>query len=347
MKVFSATGRKQETYQVEMNYSLLWECALGIAAITNERLLDSLDQPKSYWENVRTNLPQNLQAQLDYVEANNTWKALLQLLHQQDFASLDVFTEYINKLTERALIYQCIPFISESYQPIREQAAARNREAIEQLKEATKDNPFFPTYISFICQVDSQQLKQHLITVMSGWYEAVIEPDREKLTSILQTDVSIKEKMRQKMDPEEFVEWATGGIQYTPEPSVHKVLLIPQYIYRPWNITADIEGTKVYYYPVSNESISPSDKYMPSNFLVLKHKALGDEVRLRMVKLLFEQSRTLQDITEKLEMGKSTIHHHLKILRSAQLVGIEDGKYVLKRSAITSLAKELEQYIQQ
>lgn len=85
MKVFSTTGRKQETYQVEMKYSLLWECALGIAAITNERLLDSLDQPKSYWENVRTNLSQNLQAQLDYVEANNTWKALLQLLHQQDF----------------------------------------------------------------------------------------------------------------------------------------------------------------------------------------------------------------------------------------------------------------------
>ncbi|RAC17598.1 ArsR family transcriptional regulator, partial [Burkholderia multivorans] len=114
--------------------------------------------------------------------------------------------------------------------------------------------------ISFICQVDSQQLKQHLITVMSEWYEAVIEPDREKLTSILQTDVSIKEKMRQKMDPEEFVEWATGGIRYTPEPSVHKVLLIPQYIYRPWNIKADIEGTTVYYYPVSNESISPNDK---------------------------------------------------------------------------------------
>lgn len=347
MKVFSTTGRKQEKYQVEIKHSILWECALGIAAITNNRLLDSLEKPESYWKDIRLSLSKDLQAHLDYVETNNTWKALLQLLHQKDFSSLEVFTEYIDKLTERELIYQCIPFISENYQPIREQAADKNESAIEQLREATKDNPFFPSYISFICKVDEKQLKQHLITVMSGWFESVVQPELNKLTSILQTDAQAKEKMKQKMEPEEFVEWATGGISYLPEPSVYKVLLIPQYIYRPWNIAADLKGIKVYYYPVSNESISPSDKYMPSNFLVLKHKALGDEFRLRMVKLLFEKSRTLQEITEKLEMGKSTIHHHLKILRSAQLVGIEDGKYVLKNSAITSIAKELEQYIQQ
>jgi hypothetical protein len=347
VEVFSTTGRKRETYQVEVKYSLLWECALGIAAITNSHLLDSLDKPKSYWKEVKTSLSADLQAQLDYVETNNTWKALLQLLHQKDFSSLEAFFEYIDKLTDRELIYQCIPFITETYQPLREQAANKNVDAIEQLREATKDNPFFPSYISFICMIEPQQLKQHLIKVMSGWYKAVIEPELKNLNSILQTDAHTKEEMKGKMEPEGYVEWATGGIKYIPEPSVYKVLLIPQYIYRPWNITADLEGTKVYYYPVSNESITPSDKYMPSNFLVLKHKALGDEVRLRMVKLLFEQSRTLQEMTEKLALGKSTIHHHLKILRSAQLVGIEDGKYVLKQQAITSLAKELEQYLQQ
>ena len=33
--------------------------------------------------------------------------------------------------------------------------------------------------------------------------------------------------MNKKMKPEEFVEWATGGVHYMPEPSVHHVLLIP------------------------------------------------------------------------------------------------------------------------
>jgi len=101
----------------------------------------------------------------------------------------------------------------------------------------------------------------------------------------------------------------------------------------------------VYYYPVANESIYPNDRYAPNNFLVLKHKALGDEARLRMVKLLYEGDRTLQEITEHLDVGKSTIHHHLKILRSANLVGIVDSKYSLKRNAIDLLAKELEYFL--
>lgn len=101
----------------------------------------------------------------------------------------------------------------------------------------------------------------------------------------------------------------------------------------------------MFHYPVASESIHPEDPYEPSYFLVHKHKALGDEARLRIVKLLFEQERTLQEITERLQLGKSTVHHHLKLLRSAKLVDIHDGKYVLRKKAVQSLAKELEAFL--
>lgn len=101
----------------------------------------------------------------------------------------------------------------------------------------------------------------------------------------------------------------------------------------------------MFYYPVANESIYPDDKGMPSYFLVQKHKALGDEARLRMVKLLKGSDRTLQEITNELNMGKSTVHHHLKILRSARLVETMDGKYRLKENAVQSLSNELMQYL--
>ena len=74
-----------------------------------------------------------------------------------------------------------------------------------------------------------------------------------------------------------------------------------------------------------------------------KHKALGDEARLNC-KMLFEKERTLQEITERLQLGKSTVHHHLKLLRAAKLVDIHDGKYVLRKKAVQSLAKELEAF---
>ena len=101
---------------------------------------------------------------------------------------------------------------------------------------------------------------------MTGWYESVIQKEEEEILSILKRDYETKVEMNKKMKPEEFVEWATGGVNYMPEPSVHHVLLIPQMTYRPWNIEADIEDTKVFHYPVANESIHPEDPYEPNYF---------------------------------------------------------------------------------
>ncbi|MDM5189016.1 metalloregulator ArsR/SmtB family transcription factor [Bacillus sp. DX4.1] len=345
MEVFNMTSRKRETYEVQVKYSLLWECALGIAAITHNRLIDTLEKSRDEWESIKQSLSKEMLGHLDFVKTHNTWKALLQLLYQQDFTDLPQFLHYIKTLSADELKYKCIPYVGLKYQEKRKAAAKGEESATQELKEITSNNPFFPTYIEFICKADVQLLKDHLSAVMSGWFAAVIEPEADRLLLILKQDYESKNKMREKMTSEELVEWATGGVTYLPEPSVHHVLLIPQYTYRPWNIEADIEDTKVFHYPIANESINPEDPYQPSYFLVHKHKALGDEARLRIIKLLFERDRTLQEITEQLNIGKSTIHHHLKILRSAKLVDIQDSKYVLKKPAVESLSKELELYL--
>ncbi|MFK4375869.1 putative transcriptional regulator [Bacillus sp. RC218] len=345
MEVFHVTSRKRETYNVQMKYSILFECALGIAAVTHKRLIDTLEKSQSEWEKIRQSLSVEMREHLQFVEENNTWKSLLQLLYEGDFQDLSQFIANIDSLSEEDLKYICLPFLGEAYQAKRRLAASGEVSVIHELKELTHDHQFFSTYIEFVCHADVRELKTHLIAVMTGWYDSVVKKEAEEIVSILQRDYEAKNEMNKKMKPEEFVEWATGGVTYMPEPSVHHVLLIPQITYRPWNIEADIEDTKVFHYPVANESIHPEDPYEPSYFLVHKHKALGDEARLRIVKLLFEQERTLQEITERLQLGKSTVHHHLKLLRSAKLVDIQDGKYVLRKKAVQSLAKELDAFL--
>lgn len=346
MEIINLTSRKRETYLVQFEYSLLWEAALGIAAFTHKPILSSLEKPLDYWPSQSNYLSTNTLEMLQAVERNNTWKALLQLLHHHHVKELSEFTSYIMSLSEQDLKYICLPFVSSQYQELRQAAASGEKSAMEELKNLTADNPFFPNYIDFICKVNGNHLKDHLTQVIEAWYEEVIEKHCDKIHAILRTDFEAKKQMAEKMTPEKLVEWATGGVNYIPEPQVTRVLLIPQYIYRPWNIEADIEDTKVFYYPVANESITPTDRYTPNHFLVLKYKALGDEVRLKIVKLLFEGERTLQDITKHLEMGKSTIHHHLKILRSAKIVEIIDSKYTLKKNATNMLDKELDMYLE-
>lgn len=347
MEVLQVTSRKRETYEVDFTYSPLWECALGIAAITNSRLLNTLEKPINYWKDLRGKLSNNLIKHLKYVEENNTWKAILQLLHRLESNTLNEFSTNVELLENTKFKFICLPYIGENFEHLREKAAVGDKNAILELKAKTNESTFFPQYIEFLSKTDVKNLKAHLIEVMTLWFNEVISPELERITQILQTDYESKMKMKEKMSPEELVQWATGGINYLPEPSVYKVLLIPQYVYRPWTIEADIENTKVFYYPVANESLSPNDKYMPNIFLVLKHKALGDEIRLRIVKLLSKRDYSLHELTEQLDMSKTTIHHHLKILRGAKLVEINEGKYCLKANVIEVLFKELEQYINQ
>ncbi len=346
MDIIQATGRKRETYHVQLEYSLLWECAMGIAAVTNTPLLHTLEKPAEEWKRLKASLSEGMPEQLAFVEKHNTWKALLQLLHQEAFASLPAFLDYIGRLAPEELKSICLPYLGIEHQDPRKRAASGDRKAMQELQKLASGNPFFPAYIAFICKTDPAELKRHLTEVMSGWYGTVIEPEAEQLLAVLIRDSEAKRSMQQRMSPEELVEWATGGVAYSPEPSVRRVLLIPQIVYRPWTVEADIEGTKVFHYPVASDSIHPADKYLPDASLVLKHKALGDEIRLRIVKLLSEEDRSLQDLTDRLNIGKSTIHHHLKLLRAARLVDIRDAKYRLRTKAIDSLGQELADFLQ-
>ncbi|KGP71241.1 ArsR/SmtB family transcription factor [Pontibacillus yanchengensis] len=343
MEIYSTSNKQRETYQVELKHSLLWEAALGIAAITNTPLKDTLEF--TGWESIKISLNNRMLEHLQYVEDHNTWKALLQLLHQDDFEDFRSFSMYIRKLSAEEFRYYAIPYLGKIHEARRQKASQQSQEAIEELKSVTQDNPFFPSYIEFICSVDIDEVKTHLIEVLSGWLQAVIEPQQKRLQSILLRDVEAKEHMKERVDSEQFVEWATGGIQYRPEPSVHKVILIPQTIYRPWNVEADLIGAKVFYYPVSNESMHPDKKDIPNQILVQRYKALGDENRLKMLKLVIKRSYTLHELTEELNMSKTTVHHHMKLLKSARLVSSDSSGYKANQTILSSMPQELELFL--
>lgn len=340
MNIIDLSKGKRETYQIEMKYSLLLESALGIAAVTNERLKDTLEKDMPLKNNAFKTQSEELRKELEYVSEHNTWKALLQLLHYCEEQDLESFKTFIESLSEKKLKFYCIPYLGMKMQETRLNASKGDLAALDKITEFTKDNIFFPKYINFIINVDSNFLKEHLMSVMTKWFNEVILEEKESYEKILERDIIMKNLMLNKLQPEEFVKWSTGGINYVSEPSVTRVLLIPHYIYRPWNIEADFENTKVFYYPISNESIYPDDKLTPDNFLVLKFKALGDETRLKIMKILFESEQTLQDLALQLDIPKSSLHHHLSTLRSARLVTTNNGVYQINKWSTESLTDE-------
>src|SRR5690625_4147766 len=196
MEVLRATSRKVETYDVHFAYSPLWECALGIAAITNSKIINTLERPVDYWKELRGSLSEGLIQHLDYVEKNNTWKSLLQLLHQCGGKTLDEFCSNVELLQDTKFKFTCLPYIGKEFHHIREKASVGEESAIRELQRITSDNPFFPQYIEFISKADTKKLKAHLVEVMTLWYEAVISPDLELTNQILSTDYKTKKQMK-------------------------------------------------------------------------------------------------------------------------------------------------------
>ena len=79
--------------------------------------------------------------------------------------------------------------------------------------------------------------------------------------------------------------------------------------------------------PASNERITlPSPDYEAVDVLVVREheqlRALGDDLRSKIVVLLRDRAASTTELAEKLGLPKSTVGHHVKVLEKAGLVQV-------------------------
>jgi DNA-binding transcriptional ArsR family regulator len=77
----------------------------------------------------------------------------------------------------------------------------------------------------------------------------------------------------------------------------------------------------------SSETVTlPVADYEADDVLVVSEveqlRALGDDLRTKLVVLLRERARSTSDLAEELEMPKGTVGHHLKVLEKAGLIRV-------------------------
>ncbi|MEI0740176.1 metalloregulator ArsR/SmtB family transcription factor [Paenibacillus sp. JTLBN-2024] len=344
MYIFDASF-KRNTYGVELAASLLFEYALGIAAITYPKLHGTMEKPAAFWQRLRAEASAELRRELDFCQKHQTWKMLLQLLHAVAFDSAERFGDEVRSLKDEDFNFIVLPYLESEWNEVRRQAARGSEEAAKALVGACKDHAFFPDMIHAVGRYGAGGLKRHLTNLLRLWEKEIGGRDAAESKAILERDLAEKKAWLASCSPEEVVLRA-AGVEYKPEAGVTRVLLIPHVIYRPWTIEANMEGTQIYYYPVSGSSMADqADPYEPPGRLVQLYKALGDEKRLRALKLISEQDRSLKELTDLLGIGKTNAHHHLAILRSAGLVRVHGGSYAWNRDSLNHHAGELRDFL--
>jgi DNA-binding transcriptional ArsR family regulator len=180
--------------------------------------------------------------------------------------------------------------------------------------------------------------------VLHAWlphYERV----EARVGVMLDRDVSDRRMADAASDPLGFVEGATNGIRMVPEQAIRRIVLAPTYFGRPYNTLAKVNDIQLLVYPIADSALGAAGRAVPPAATLRLYRALGDESRLRILRLLVDRDLYLTELAIELNLSKPTVSHHLAQLRSAGLVTTtEQGNltyYTLRRDRIEQAGPEL------
>ncbi len=201
--------------------------------------------------------------------------------------------------------------------------------------------------IGAVLEREPEQMREDIASVIER-FAAAVEPVLAPRQVVLDRDAAATRALAKTMSPDRLVEKVTNGITFEMRPQVSGVLLIPSVSIRPWVVISEHQTLRVFCYSVADEHLE-ADADAPPTYLVDTFKALGDERRLRILGILAEGDLGLKEIAVRVDLAKSTTHHHMGILRRAGLVrviiGQDDRRYSLRRDSVPETGRLLEAFL--
>ncbi|MGH2417882.1 MAG: ArsR family transcriptional regulator [Candidatus Limnocylindria bacterium] len=201
-------------------------------------------------------------------------------------------------------------------------------------------------YLRRVLDVDAEGYKRELIEVLELWAERVFKPELLTITPILERDAEAKRDLLRSLPIDRFVTTATNGVEFAPRPGIDRVVMIPSFLNRPLVSYLELGEALIIVYPVADDSVT-ADADAPPLCLLRLSKALGDEKRLRILRVLSEGEKTLMELAEMFGVAKTTMHHHMIVLRSAGLVavGVGQKRYRLRTETVPDVGALLSGYL--
>src|SRR5262249_4064648 len=139
---------------------------------------------------------------------------------------------------------------------------------------------------------DATEGKQALLELLTSWSEQVLPAIEPADHSLAERDAEAKRELVKAVPPEQVVERLAPGIQWAPTPDIDRSVLSPAYASRPWFFRSESKRVKISCPPITaDRERTPDD---PAS-LVRIYKALGDESRLKLLKLLQDGPVSLTD----------------------------------------------------
>jgi DNA-binding transcriptional ArsR family regulator len=332
-----------------------YEFILSLVAFATPQRVDSYDVGQAWFDRMSALAGDRLSRQVDQLvsgcehlvcrlyglahdlETPGTAEALVEAVERLDPATLRLtLLGYYAKRTRRRVPAEVILAAS------RGDAAAQR-----QLVTDGSDGPECERAFSFTLATSPEQLHGLAVDVLRGWSEIAWPAVQAEAWPAIEREADRLRAAAADMPVDRLLNEATNGAEVLPAPGVEVVEVFPTWVIRPWTAQWEHESSLMVGVPVPDEQLS-ADPDQPPDRLVRLTRALGDERRLRILRRLTTGDYSLQELAEHMRMPKTTLLHHLVILRSVGIVRVSpgaNGKYSFRPGAPLELSRLLDRYL--
>lgn len=201
--------------------------------------------------------------------------------------------------------------------------------------------------------LDVEGVRAELIGALRVWYEAVFAEEERRLAPLLRREAEAMERRRAEAPLDAFIEGEMRGVQWQRPAGLRRYIFAPSVFCRPAVFYHFWRGTLTFCAPteLATQSAEPqrADPNAPSGETLRFFEALGDDTRLRILRLLAEREMYLTELAERLGLTKATTKHHMVRLRAAGMVTLYVRErmtyYALRPDIARRAAQTLEMYL--
>ena len=358
MKVADYTTQRKNDINLSVSYHSAADLLLSLWVL-GDRIagceVADLELGDQWFDDLAAGLSPETRSSIADIGTGDLWIALVPLLPEAgEGGTIDDFLAFLEKYDPADLRMRLLqlhdPFKDEDRGLVADAAEGSGSDIEVLLSRSDLDSTHSKPWrdaLLFLLEMTPEETRDYIVGTLSSVQSEVFAEHEKAFRPLLEADSRSKRKMARRLSPERVIELASNGITLADDHTRLPIILMPTMVARPWAVFSAGSDCFVLGYPVSDECID-ADPDAPPPWLVKLHKALGDARRMRILRQLAEGNATLKELAEDADVAKSTLHHHLMLLRDAGLIRIEVGdekRYSLRENPLPEAAVDLDHYI--
>jgi DNA-binding transcriptional ArsR family regulator len=194
--------------------------------------------------------------------------------------------------------------------------------------------------------------KQRWISAVREYYVEFFAEEEKRLAPALKMMCEeARELAKTKIVPD-LIESLTNGFTISKDIDLYRLVLVPSIWCHPFAVPVELgEGEMCIVWGAHPHGykLVPGDLVPSDAMLVLR--AMNDPTRLRLLRLIAREPRSLISLSHEVKLSLPTVSHHIRELRASGLIRLEVGgrgrenKYTVRWQSAQAAFEELERFV--